>query len=84
MKRYSLLALGMFFSLLIKAQTGLVAAEPEMADQFRADGKIYIVITVIAMVFVAIVVFLTLIERKITRIENQLNEGQSINSKTNS
>jgi heme/copper-type cytochrome/quinol oxidase subunit 2 len=84
MKRYSLLTLCVFFSLLIKAQVGSVAAEPEMADQFRADGKIYIVITVIAMIFVAIVVFLTLIERKINRLENQMNEGQSINSKTNS
>ncbi|MES2679137.1 MAG: CcmD family protein [Bacteroidota bacterium] len=84
MKKYSLLLLSLFFSVVTKAQVGIVAAEPEMADQFRANGKIYIVITVIAMIFLAIVVFLALIERKIKHLENQVNEDQSINSKTNS
>lgn len=46
---------------------------PEMADTFRSDGKIYVVITVIGMVFVALVIFLILLERKVNKLEKQIN-----------
>ena len=48
------------------------AAVPEMADQFRADGKIYVVITVIGIVFLAIVLFLIYIERKLKKLESDI------------
>ena len=48
------------------------AAAPEMADQFRADGKIYVVITVIGIVFLAIVLFLVYIERKLKKLESDI------------
>jgi len=48
------------------------AAAPEMADQFRADGKIYVVITVIGIVFLAIVLFLIYIERKLKKLESDI------------
>jgi hypothetical protein len=47
---------------------------PAMADAFRADGKIYVVITVIVMIFVSIAVFLYVLERKVTRLERKLKE----------
>ncbi len=47
-------------------------SEPQMADGFRQDGKIYVVITVIAMIFLAIILFLIYLERKIKKIEKQL------------
>ncbi len=50
-----------------------VAPSPAMADAFRAEGKIYVVITVIALIFVSIVGFLIYLERKLNRIEKQIN-----------
>lgn len=50
------------------------ATGPQMADNFRSEGKIYVVITVIAIVFAALVVFLIAIERKVKKIEKQINK----------
>ena len=47
-----------------------------MADAFRADGKIYIVISVIAIIFLSIVVFLIAIERKLKKLENQIERKE--------
>jgi hypothetical protein len=47
---------------------------PQMADSFRSDGKIYVVITVIAMVFTALVIFLIALERKVKRLEKQIDK----------
>ncbi len=55
----------------LNAQT----TEPAMADQLRADGKIYVVITVLALIFLALVVFLTLIERRVAKLEKQVNQS---------
>jgi uncharacterized transporter YbjL len=63
----------LFGAIICQAQEGVIA-EPQMADKFREDGKIYVVITVIAMVFLAIVIFLIALERKIKKIENQIND----------
>ncbi len=74
MTRLSLSLVGIFFVLFSKAQE--VAGAPQMADKFREDGKIYVVITVITMVFVALAIFLAILERKVKKIENQLNDRQ--------
>jgi CcmD family protein len=46
--------------------------EVQMADQMRADGKIWVVVAVIAIVFVGIIVYLVLLDRKISKIEKGL------------
>lgn len=56
------------------AATAQNATEPQMADGFREDGKIRVVIAVIAIIFVALLVFLLLLERKLSRIEKRINE----------
>jgi hypothetical protein len=63
----------LFGAIICQAQEGVIA-EPQMADKFREDGKIYVVITVIAMVFLAIVIFLIALERKVKKIEHQIND----------
>lgn len=40
-------------------------------DFMRSIGKIYVVVGVLAMVFVGIIVFLILLERKIARLERE-------------
>lgn len=47
-------------------------ADVEMADQFRADGKIYVVIAVISIILVGLFVYLFRLDRKVTNLENRL------------
>ena len=46
------------------------AQEPAMADSFRQDGKIYVVTAVIAIIFLAIIVYLISIDRKVKKLED--------------
>jgi hypothetical protein len=47
---------------------------PQMAELFREQGKIYVVISVIAIIFRSIVFFLIYLERKLKRLEKELEE----------
>ncbi len=61
-----------FLFLFISAITSAQTTEPEMADAFRENGKIYVVISVIAMIFLALVIFLVILERKLKKLENKI------------
>lgn len=63
-----------FFLFFISLTTLGQNSEPQMADAFRQDGKIRVVIAVIALIFIAIIAFLFFIERKLSRIEKQIGE----------
>jgi hypothetical protein len=64
-----------FILLLISAFVNAQAvSEPAMADALREDGKIYVVISVIGIIFIAIVVFLIVLERKIKGLEEKFNK----------
>jgi hypothetical protein len=54
---------------------------PLMADALRSNGKIYIVIAVIGIVFASIVIFLTLLEKKIKKLEKLLRDEESLSDK---
>ncbi|MCX8079786.1 MAG: CcmD family protein [Bacteroidia bacterium] len=43
-------------------------AQAEMADAFRSEGKIYVVLAVIAVVWICLLVFLFYLDKKINRI----------------
>ena len=45
----------------------------EMADIFRQDGKIYVVLAVLLTIFVGIIIFLVMTERKIAALEKKAN-----------
>ncbi|MGB0403402.1 MAG: CcmD family protein [Salibacteraceae bacterium] len=61
------------FSLLFFFSQGF-AQEVAMADQMRADGKIYVVIAVLVLIFIGIVVYLFSLDKKINNIEKKLNK----------
>lgn len=42
----------------------------EMADGMRASGKIYVVVAVLAIIFIGLLVFLFNIDRRLKKIEN--------------
>lgn len=46
------------------------------ADFLRSMGKIYSVVAVIAIVFLGIAYYLYRIDRKLTKLENQINNEQ--------
>lgn len=48
------------------------ASEVEMADAMRASGKIYVVVTVLSIVFTGIVVYLITLDRKISKLEKEI------------
>lgn len=46
----------------------------EMADVMRSNGKIYVVVSVIAIIFAGIVLFLMYLDRKLSRMEKELKK----------
>ena len=70
----------LFLSLSVFAQqaaTTSVKAEVsdskiEMADQLRESGKIYVLVTVIATIFLGFTVYTVNIDRKVSRLEKEL------------
>lgn len=52
------------------------AAQAENPDFFRSIGKIYVVVAVILAVFLGILFFLIYLDRKITKLENQIKENE--------
>ena len=52
-----------------------LSAQPDNTDFMRSIGKIYVVVAVIAAIFIGIIVFLIYLERKLTKLENQIKEN---------
>jgi CcmD family protein len=46
----------------------------EMADSLFQSGKIYVVVAVLSVIFTGIVIYLISIDRKITKLENEINK----------
>ena len=67
--KFYTLFITLFFSLAGIAQE--VNAPVEMADQFRSEGKIYVVITVLSIIFVCIIGYLIYIDLKLKKLENK-------------
>lgn len=44
----------------------------EMADTFRSNGKIFVVVGVIAIVFTGIIIYLIHIDRKVSKLEKKI------------
>ena len=53
-----------------------LAQEPvEMADGLRSDGKIYVVVAVLVTILLGIILFLIMIDRKVSDIEKRINKN---------
>ncbi len=46
----------------------------DMAEAMRSNGKIYVVVAVIAIIFIGLVIFLITIDRKVKKLEKQMDE----------
>lgn len=66
----------LFFILLsfvLKAQES-VTTQPEMADAMRESGKIYVVVGVIAIIFIGIIVYIISMDSRLSRLEKEKEE----------
>lgn len=65
MKKLSLLLL------MLISCTGVFAADPtvEMDDALRSNGKIYVVVAILAIIFTGLAIFLFSIDRRLKKIE---------------
>ena len=68
MKKLFFLITLLFISASLFAQDN-VAGEPEMADRLNADGKIYVVVAVVATIFAGIIVYLINLDRRLAKLE---------------
>lgn len=66
------LALLLFMCMTLLTQAQEATNGPAMADNFRADGKIYVVIAVMTTIFICVIVYLAIIERKLKKLEDEL------------
>lgn len=78
MKKLLTIAL-LVFSLSALAQEKIPVTESdysnnsvEMADQMRADGKIYVLVGIITIIFIGITVYVVSTDRRISKIEKNL------------
>lgn len=55
--------------------------EVTMADTFRAEGKIYVVVAVLSTIFAGIIVFLVVTESKLKKLEDIVYSEKSSKTK---
>lgn len=51
--------------------TNLMAQDVEMADTMRSNGKIYVVVAVLCVVFAAITAYIISVDRRLSRLEKE-------------
>lgn len=68
--KFLILLATLFFSVVTKAQDA-TTAQPQMADGMRAEGKIYVVIAVIAITFICLISYLIYIDVKLRKLEKK-------------
>jgi CcmD family protein len=47
-------------------------ANPAMADDLRASGKIYVVVAVVAIIVAGLLAYLISLDRKVSRLEKEM------------
>ena len=58
--------------LMIVTAGNAYAQNAEMADTFRSEGKIYVVVAIILIVLAGLIVYLFLLDRKLTKLEEMI------------
>ena len=62
----------LFALLALFTSQAALAQDAEMADTMHANGKIYVVVAIILTIFTGIIIYLVIMDRKITRLETKL------------
>jgi hypothetical protein len=51
-----------------------VLQAPQMADQFYAEGKIYVVVAVLSLVLIGLAIYLFKIDKKVSKLEDEIKD----------
>jgi cell division protein FtsW (lipid II flippase) len=51
-------------------------AQSAPVDFMRSMGKMYVVVAVIVTIFLGIIIFLVFLDRRLTKIENQITDNE--------
>jgi heme export protein D (CcmD) len=54
------------------AQNNAGTQQVEMADRFRAEGKIYVVVAVLGAILLGLILYVVRLDRKITKLEKDI------------
>ncbi len=68
MKKTTKILLG----LLLIINPTLFAQDAQMADTMRSEGKIYVVVAIILVIFFGLIAFLIYTDRKISKLEKRI------------
>jgi len=68
MKKVAKLLLGF----LLLPNPSLFAQDAQMADTMRSEGKIYVVVAIILVIFFGLIAYLFYTDRKISKLEKRL------------
>jgi len=66
----ALFFLGWLWTLPAMAQVG-AGGKVEMADRFRAEGKIYVVIAVVVIILAGLILYVSRLDRKLSKLEKE-------------
>jgi uncharacterized membrane protein len=65
-------AVKILMGLLLIINPTLFAQDAQMADTMRAEGKIYVVVAIILVIFFGLIAYLVYTEGKISKLEKRL------------
>jgi len=52
-------------------------SEVEMADTLRSEGKIYVVVAILLLIFAGLISYLVMLDRKLTKLEGNKSDKKS-------
>lgn len=73
-KRFLLTLIGAIFTAFAFAQEQTTNNSVEMAEALRQDGKIYVVVVVLSLIFLGLTLFLIVVDRRVRKLEKQLEK----------
>jgi CcmD family protein len=62
------------FLMVAMGYPGVAQPVVEMADTMRSEGKIYVVVAIMLVIFLGLMAYLFLMDRKISRLEKRMAE----------
>ena len=80
LKRFLFRLISVFMLVFLQTPVILLAQNEggvEMADTMRSEGKIYVVVLIVAIVFTGLIIFAFLSDRKISRLEKEIKSLKS-------
>lgn len=60
------------FTFIFLASTTIAEDKVEMADVFRSNGKIYVVVAVLSIILIGIFLYLITMDKKVRKIEKEV------------